>query len=131
MPVKRKRQKFKFWLNISNSKDKVLAEKMDALKTQSLLTPYIRRGVVLYKSLKEDADLQILFEMFPWIREIISPQTDAIAMLQKQMALLEKALLESDENFDTEVLLQVVTDNDRKEGSGVDTFLNSFMEINQ
>ena len=151
---RRVRRKYKFFLTISNQLDRMLADKLDHLRKKTTkgrnMTEYIRNGVLLYASLRDEGSLVMLFELFPWVKEIVSPQIDTVISLQKQMGLLEQALLRSnaqeipsarslpglisdvDDNYDTEPLtLQVATNTGRAKGSGVDAFLMAFEEVSR
>ena len=132
MRVKRERCKFKFWLNISNTRDRALAENLEALKANRQLTPYIREGIKLYKSLKEEANLNTLFDMFPWVKELVLPQIDAIVALQKQMTMLEEALVKSGHQ-EIPFSRSLVKGLDEEEDSDTEplTLQVAFMEVSQ
>lgn len=142
---KRRRKTVKFSLNVSSPEDRALYDLLMVLKSQSLLAPYIRNGVALYTSLVDGESLDILFEMFGWIKEVIAPQTDAMLALSRQMQTLERmmkksghtqipfskqlSLLDEDkEDFDTEEL-RVATKKSDGDVDSVSAFLSAFGKV--
>ena len=140
----RRRKKIKFELNVSNPDDNALDKLLFELRGQGLMTPYIRNGVALYTSLKDGENLDLLFSMFGWVKEIISPQSDAMLVLAEQMKIMERMMLDSghqqisfskrltllddDDDFDTEPL-RVATKEKMGDGDSVTNFLNAFGEV--
>jgi hypothetical protein len=141
---RRRRKRYKFALNVSNPSDRAMADLLDVLRLQGKLTPYIRQGVALYASLKDGGSLDTLFKMFPWAKEVLSPQIDAVVALGQQMSLLEEMMANSghvpipfnqhishhleDDDFDTQEL-RVATSAAESDGDSVSNFLNSFGKV--
>jgi hypothetical protein len=142
--AKRRRRKVKFALNVSSPADRELYDFLMELKSQNLMTAYLRQGVALYSSLKDGENLDMLFSMFGWAKEVLNPQIDAMLSLSTQMEVLERMMADSghqsidsprqllrldEDNFDTEKL-RVVTKEATGENDSVSTFLSSFGEMN-
>lgn len=86
------RYKFNFWLDCNKDDELLLAEQVDQLKRERLFTRTIRDGIRLIADLRAGR-LDVLFELFPWVRAefmaTLSPTTD----IQQQLARLETLLL--------------------------------------
>jgi hypothetical protein len=61
------RPRFNFWLNMDKPEEKLIANKIKALKLETLFTATIRDGIRLVCDLR-DGKLDVLFELFPWVR---------------------------------------------------------------
>jgi hypothetical protein len=61
------RPRFNFWLNMDKPEEKLIANKIQALKLETLFTATIRDGIRLICDLR-DGKLDVLFELFPWVR---------------------------------------------------------------
>jgi len=61
------RRRFVFWLNDTKSDENELIGQVYELKRQRSFTATIRDGMRLITSLR-DGDLDVLFELFPWVR---------------------------------------------------------------
>ena len=98
------REKFKFWLDLDKDGELLVAEQIDELKRSRQFTATIRNGIRLICDLKAGR-LDILFELFPWVRAdfleymaSIQPQkSEADRAIAEQLARIE-TLLASDKS---------------------------------
>lgn len=58
---------YRFWLDITKPSEKAIADKIDLLKNERSFTSVIRDGIRLVSNLR-DGKLDVLFELFPWVR---------------------------------------------------------------
>lgn len=74
------RKRFEFWLNDQRSEDHVVYELINKLKKpskgQGQFTRAIREGLRLWTSLR-DGQVDVLLELFPWVREAITKSSPA------------------------------------------------------
>jgi len=61
------RFKFNFWLDCDKDNELLLADTIDDLKRQRAFTATIRDGIRLICDLRRGS-LDVLFELFPWVR---------------------------------------------------------------
>jgi hypothetical protein len=61
------RVRFNFWLNLENLQEQEIATQIEDLKKERLFSSTIRDGIKLITDLRE-GNLEILFELFPWVR---------------------------------------------------------------
>ena len=66
--IARFRLRFTFWLDVNKQDEYDLAETIETLKTNKLFAKTIRDGIKLVVSLM-DGRLDLLFDMYPWVRE--------------------------------------------------------------
>jgi hypothetical protein len=72
-PVKKSYNlQFRFWLNIVKDDESVLADELSLLKSQRQFTQTIRDGVRLVLDLRA-GKTDVLFELFPWVRQLAAP----------------------------------------------------------
>jgi hypothetical protein len=67
MNVKPYRPMYRFWLDFTKPSEKAIADKIENLKNSRSFTSVIRDGIRLICDLR-DGKLDILFELFPWVR---------------------------------------------------------------
>jgi len=101
------RFKFNFWLDCDKDNELLLADTIDDLKRQRAFTATIRDGIRLICDLRRGS-LDVLFELFPWVRaefldymqaclrrQALQPDTAAAEQrLEQQLARLEQLLLQ-------------------------------------
>lgn len=73
---KRYQRQFKFWLNAMSRQDQKIIEDIEALKDERSFTQAIRDGLRLIPSLMR-GETNVLFELFPAIRDILYAQMEA------------------------------------------------------
>lgn len=93
MAANRFRLKFMFWLDVSKSDELGLAEMVDDLKEKRLFSKTLRDGIRLICDLRA-GNLDVLLELFPWVRAEMPQQPAAEASLQQQLERLERLLIE-------------------------------------
>ena len=88
--VRRFRLRFTFWLDMHKPDEQELSETIEALKTKKLFAKTIRDGIKLVCSLM-DGRLDILFDMYPWVREEFEKRSAqrTTQALEEQLARLE------------------------------------------
>lgn len=92
--AKRFRPRFTFWLDMHKADEAALAEVIDILKRERTFASTIRDGIRLIYDLRAGR-ADILFELFPWVKEMVQPSatTSVDAHLQAQIARLEALLI--------------------------------------
>lgn len=88
------RRKFDFCLNINRPVDYQLSEDIKRMKTQREYTQNIRDGLRLIQDLNAGR-MDVLFELYPWVKERIQPSvlaSDQFAILMNQVAVLNDRL---------------------------------------
>lgn len=74
------RKRFEFWLNDQRQEDWLVYELIGNLKKptkgQGQFTRAIREGIRLWTSLR-DGQVDVLLELFPWVREALTKSTPA------------------------------------------------------
>lgn len=87
------RLRFPFWLDMHKPDEADLAEKIAILKADRVFVKTIRDGIRLIWDLKAGR-LEILFSLFPWVKEEFEKRANnqAIVALQTQLARLEKLM---------------------------------------
>ena len=114
MTAKRFRLRYAFWLNLMDSAENSLAERIETLKAERTFAKTIRDGIRLVCDLRA-GKLDVLFELFPWVKAEfltgVQPQKTAGEVeLQRQLERLEKLLTEQQiVGSDTPKALQPVT----------------------
>src|SRR5258705_13932405 len=72
------RKRFEFWLNDQRQEDWLVYELIGRLKKpskgQGQFTRAIREGIRLWASLR-DGQIDVLLELFPWVREALTKPT--------------------------------------------------------
>lgn len=58
---------YKFWLDINKTDEEAIADKIETLKTKRAFSKTIRDGIRLVCDLR-NGKLDVLFELFPWVR---------------------------------------------------------------
>jgi hypothetical protein len=99
MATKRYRMRFDFQLNVAKEDEHAIAEQIADLKSQGLYSKTVRDGIRLVSDLR-DGNLDMLFELFPWVRaEFLAyvastqPQlSDTEINIQKQLSRIEQLL---------------------------------------
>lgn len=79
-----------FWLDVSKQSEHELNEHIRMLKKKRMFSYSIRAGLALLKDLRE-GHVDVLCDMFPWIRERLQPQ-DQFGMLVAQISQLQQQL---------------------------------------
>jgi hypothetical protein len=91
--TKRFRLRFTFWLDMQKADEAALAETVEILKQNRSFVATIRDGIRLICDLKA-GQTEVLFELFPWVREAIQPAAATTEQrLQEQISRLETLLL--------------------------------------
>ena len=85
------RIRFTFWLDMQKMDEAAIAEIIDQLKQNRSFVATIRDGIRLVADLRAGRT-EVLFELFPWIRDTLQP-APAEQGLQEQIARLEALLL--------------------------------------
>ena len=67
MATKRYRMRFDFQLNVAKEDEYAIAEQIANLKSQGRYSKTVRDGIRLVSDLN-DGNLDVLFELFPWVR---------------------------------------------------------------
>lgn len=98
MTAKRFRLRYAFWLNLMDSAENTLAERIETLKAERSFAKTIRDGIRLICDLRA-GKLDILFELFPWVKaEFLAgmqlQKTAGETELQRQLERLEKLFTE-------------------------------------
>jgi len=107
MPAKRFRLRQVFWLDVNKPDEETLADTINDLKRQRAFTATVRDGIRLICDLRRGS-LDVLFELFPWVRaefldymqaclrrQALQPDTAAAEQrLEQQLARLEQLLLQ-------------------------------------
>ena len=88
----------KFWLDLEKPDEEEINQLIDNYKRQRQFSRIIRDGIRLMWSLGQ-GDLDVLFELFPWVMDVFYQRALADyqpqdAALQQQLARLEKLLIE-------------------------------------
>ena len=88
------RLRFTFWLDLHKADEAALAEVIDVLKYERTFASTIRDGIRLIYDLRAGR-ADVLFELFPWVKEMVQPSSAAPvdARLQDQIARLEALLI--------------------------------------
>ena len=88
------RLRFTFWLDMHKPDEAQLAEIIDQLKLNRSFAATIRDGIRLVADLRAGRT-EVLFELFPWIKDTLQPMPSVPAErgLQEQIARLEALLL--------------------------------------
>jgi hypothetical protein len=88
------RLKFMFWLDCAKADEEKLCEQIEVLKQKRLFSKTIRDGMRLICDLRE-GQTDVLFELFPWVKDSSQPPTVSPSelRLQEQIARLEKLLI--------------------------------------
>jgi Arc/MetJ-type ribon-helix-helix transcriptional regulator len=89
MKDKRTRFQYRFWLDITKSMERELAEQVDALKRGRSFSTFIRDGLRLMIDLSA-GNVEVLVELFPWVADRFNGQPVQIA----QQPAVDKAWLE-------------------------------------
>jgi hypothetical protein len=76
MKKKRFRLMFKFWLDVTNPIELEVSEAIEELKQQRTFAKTIRDGIRLVYTLRQGR-LDVLFELFPWVKAELQPQSVA------------------------------------------------------
>ena len=79
-PTSVHRIRFNFWLNMEKEDEEEIADKIELLKNERLFTATIREGIQLITSLR-DGNLDVLFELFPWIKPEMIKQFQAMGLI--------------------------------------------------
>ena len=84
----------KFWLDVSKRDERELAQQIVELKDRRAFASSIRDALKLFLDLKQGR-VEVLCELFPWVREAFqsAPVAPAEQGLQEQIARLEALLL--------------------------------------
>ncbi len=92
--AKRFRPRFTFWLDMHKADEAALAEVIDILKRERTFASTVRDGIRLIYDLRAGR-ADVLFELFPWVKETVQPSGAAPvdARLQDQIARLEALLI--------------------------------------
>ncbi len=92
--TKRFRLRFTFWLDMQKADEAGIAEMIDSLKADRTFASVIRDGIRLMCDLRAGRT-DVLFALFPWVREAAHPAPVATAdqRLQQQIKRLEELLL--------------------------------------
>jgi hypothetical protein len=94
MSTKRYREKFTFWLNLTNNSEYEIAEQITELKRKRSFSKTIRDGIRLIYDLRQ-GNTTVLVELFPWVKENLKPQeTTGEKVLREQLERLERLLIE-------------------------------------
>lgn len=95
MTQERKRIQFKFWLDIVKNDEYALAEQAMHLKNKRGFSRTIRDGLRLILDLRA-GQVDVLFELFPWVKEKVEQPTNAAPTtgLERQLERLESILKE-------------------------------------
>lgn len=104
MAAERYRMRFDFQLNVAKNEEFAIAEQISFLKQQGLYSKTVRDGIRLVSDLRE-GNLDVLFELFPWVRAeflehivAVQPQkSEAELAIARQLARIEE-LLASDKS---------------------------------
>ena len=88
----------KFWLDLEKPDEEEINQMIDNYKRKRQFSRIIRDGIRLMWSLGQ-GDLDVLFELFPWVMDVFYQRALADyqpqdAALQQQLARLEKLLIE-------------------------------------
>jgi hypothetical protein len=159
MATKRYRMRFDFQLNVAKEDEYAIAEQIAALKQQGLYSKTVRDGIRLVSDLR-DGNLDVLFELFPWVRAefleyintVQSPKSATELHIQDQLARIEELLANgestsqmtsgvggpkpmkvppiADPHFD-DLTDQVVLKKARSDGQAVQNFLDSAFGLQQ
>lgn len=84
------RRQFNFYLNVNRPVDYQLSEDIKHMKADRAYTQNIRDGLRLVQDLNAGR-LDVLFELYPWIRERLQPSalaSDQFEILMNQVAVL-------------------------------------------
>ena len=84
----------KFWLDVSKRDERELAQQIVELKERRAFASSIRDAMKLFLDLKQ-GKVEVLCEMFPWVREAFqsAPAAPVEQGLQEQITRLETLLL--------------------------------------
>ena len=101
--AKRYRMRFDFQLNVAKDDEFAIAEQIANLKTQGLYSKTVRDGIRLVSDLR-DGNLDMLYELFPWVRAefleymaAVQPQlSDTEINIQQQLSRIEELLANGD-----------------------------------
>ena len=95
--IKRYRMRFDFQLNVAKDSEFAIAETIKWLKSQGLYSKTIRDGIRLICDLR-DGNLDVLFELFPWVR---AEFLEYMSSLQPQKSDTELVIAEHLERIET------------------------------
>jgi hypothetical protein len=99
MVAKRYRMRFDFQLNIAKDDENAIAEQILELKGQGLYSKTVRDGISLVSDLRAGS-LEVLFDLFPWVRadfleymaSIQSQKNETELVIAEQLARIETML---------------------------------------
>jgi hypothetical protein len=92
MDGRRFRQRFVFWLNTVKDDEFALAEEIDRLKADRSFAKTIRDGIRLILDLRAKR-VDVLFELFPWIKTELPAPPDDKGDLKKEIDFLKELML--------------------------------------
>lgn len=92
--AKRFRPRFTFWLDLHKADEAAVAEVIVKLKRERAFAGAVRDGLRLIYDLRAGR-AEVLFELFPWVRESLQPAAagQGDVQLQAQIARLEALML--------------------------------------
>lgn len=92
--AKRFRPRFTFWLDLHKADEAAVAEVIVKLKRERAFAGAVRDGLRLIYDLRAGR-AEVLFELFPWVKESFQPAAtgQGDAQLQAQIARLEALLI--------------------------------------
>lgn len=108
MATQRYRMRFDFQLNVNKEDEYAIAEQITMLKQQGLYSKTVRDGIRLVSDLR-DGKLDVLFELFPWVRaefleymaSVQPPKSDTEVAIAQQLARIEELLASTEQTAST------------------------------